>query len=119
MNTFQVVEAYKSLINVEQAFRNMKTVALEIRPMYHKTDERIKSHVFICMLSYYLLWHFNKALSTLHKENPKTYTFTFLIEIMKSLQKSKITMGDVSTYIVASPSASQEKIQYLVSSLVV
>ena len=54
MSATQAVENYKSLMKVEQAFRNMKTVGLEIRPIYHKTDERIKCHVFICMLAYYL-----------------------------------------------------------------
>ena len=53
MTAYEVVKNYKSLIKVEQAFRNMKMVHLEIRPIFHKTDERIKCHVFICMLAYY------------------------------------------------------------------
>ena len=116
LNTLEIVEAYKSLINVEQAFRNMKTVQLEIRPMYHKTDDRIKAHVFICMLSYYLLWHMNTALSGFYKENTKTYTHTHVIEIMKALQKSKMTIGEtgVSTYMIAQPTEIQKKIQNMV-----
>ena len=48
----EVVKTYKSLSVVEQAFRNLKTVSLEIRPVYHKKDERIRSHVFLCVLAY-------------------------------------------------------------------
>ena len=51
MTAAETVENYKRLMQVEQAFRNMKTVRLEIRPIYHKTDDRIKCHVFICMLA--------------------------------------------------------------------
>jgi transposase len=68
MDKREIVDAYKSLINVEVAFRNMKTVQLEIRPVYHRTEERIKAHVFICMLAYYLLWHMNKSLKPLYDD---------------------------------------------------
>jgi len=116
LNTLEVVEAYKSLINVEQAFRDMKTVQLEIRPVYHKTDARIKAHVFICMLAYYLLWHMNKALSGFYKENAKAYAHGHVIEVMKALQKCKMTMGDIEvpSYIIAQPTNAQKKIQELV-----
>jgi transposase len=50
LTAVETVTNYKNLMKVEQAFRNMKTVRLEIRPVYHKTDVRIKCHVFICML---------------------------------------------------------------------
>jgi transposase len=54
MSALETVKNYKSLIKVEQAFRNLKTAQLEMRPIYHKTDDRIKCHVFICMLAYYI-----------------------------------------------------------------
>jgi transposase len=57
MTKDQAVACYKGLSHVGQAFRNLKTVSLEMRPVYHKTDDRIRSHVFLCMLSYYLQWH--------------------------------------------------------------
>lgn len=57
MTKAQVVARYKSLGQVEQAFRNMKKVSLEMRPMHHKRDDRIRAHVFLCMLAYYLQWH--------------------------------------------------------------
>lgn len=114
MNIYEVVEAYKSLINVEQAFRNMKTVQLEIRPMYHKTDERIKAHVFICMLAYHLLWNMNKAMKPLYKD---TYCHSqdYIIETMKTLQKVKMSIGEIETYTIAEPTEFQKQIQSLLS----
>jgi transposase len=57
MSSKQVVHTYKSLALVEQAFRSLKTVALEIRPIYRQKDERIRSDVLLCVLAYYLYWH--------------------------------------------------------------
>jgi len=65
MDKDQVVSRYKSLSRVEQAFRNMKTVSLEMRPIHHKTDQRIRAHVFLCMLAYYLQWHLKQRLAPL------------------------------------------------------
>ena len=115
MTIFEIVEAYKSLINVEQAFRNIKTVQLEIRPVYHRTDERIKSHAFICMLAYYLLWHMNRALKPLYEdpEHPE-FTLDHVIETMKALQKLKLAVGSVITDTVAEPNEMQRHIQKLV-----
>ena len=62
MNSEQVVETYKSLAKVERAFRCLKTVDLSLRPIYHRNDDRIRSHVFICMLAYYVEWHLREKL---------------------------------------------------------
>lgn len=62
MNSEQVVETYKSLAKVERAFRCLKTVDLSLRPIYHRNDDRIRSHVFICMLAYYVEWHMREKL---------------------------------------------------------
>ena len=61
----QTVAAYKDLSQVEWAFRSLKTVDLQVRPIYHWKDERIKSHVFLCMLAYYVEWHLRRTLSEL------------------------------------------------------
>jgi transposase len=61
LSAVETVKSYKDLIKVEQAFRNLKTAALEIRPIFHKTDTRIKCHVFICMLAYYVMWHMRQS----------------------------------------------------------
>ena len=55
------VRAYKDLSKVERAFRCMKTVDLQIRPIYHWKEERIRAHVFLCMLAYYVEWHLRRA----------------------------------------------------------
>ena len=62
MDSDRVVENYKSLAKVERAFRCMKTVDLSLRPIYHRNDDRIRSHVFICMLAYYVEWHMREKL---------------------------------------------------------
>jgi hypothetical protein len=69
-----VVSAYKSLAEVERAFRSVKTVDLEVRPIHHRLAQRVRAHVFLCMLAYY--WPMRKALAPLlfddhDKENAK------------------------------------------------
>jgi transposase len=61
----QTVSAYKDLSQVEWAFRSLKSVDLKVRPIYHWKDDRIKSHVFLCMLAYYVEWHLRTALAEL------------------------------------------------------
>jgi transposase len=57
------VKAYKSLFLVEQAFRSFQTVDLKVRPIYHYTAQRVKAHVFLCMLAYYVEWHMRSRLA--------------------------------------------------------
>ena len=59
----QTVGAYKSLAQVERAFRCLKTVDLEIRPIYHWTEPRVRAHVLLCMLAYYVEFHMRRALA--------------------------------------------------------
>ncbi len=61
----QTVSAYKDLSQVEWAFRSLKSVDLQVRPIYHWKDDRIRAHVFLCMLAYYVEWHLRGALSEL------------------------------------------------------
>ena len=58
------VRAYKSLGQVEQAFRCMKSVDLRVRPIRHRNEAHVRAHIFLCMLAYYVEWHMRKALST-------------------------------------------------------
>ncbi len=51
------VRAYKRLSSVERAFRSLKTVDLKVRPVFHRTAPRVRAHVFLCMLAYYVEWH--------------------------------------------------------------
>jgi len=58
-----VVRTYKDLAKVERAFRCLKTVDLKVRPIYHRLDDRIRAHVFLCMMAYYVAWHMRRKLT--------------------------------------------------------
>jgi hypothetical protein len=63
LNAADTVRAYKSLARVERAFRSLKTVDLDIRPIFHWVSPRVRAHVFLCMLAYHLEWHMRQALA--------------------------------------------------------
>lgn len=63
MTAPETVRAYKSLSTVERAFRCMKTIDLKVRPIYHYSEDRVRSHVFLCMLAYYVEWHMRGSLA--------------------------------------------------------
>ncbi|MBK8526359.1 MAG: IS1634 family transposase [Rubrivivax sp.] len=56
------VAAYKSLSHVERAFRSIKTVDMQVRPVFHYSAQRVRAHVFLCMLAYYVEWHMRQRL---------------------------------------------------------
>lgn len=59
------VRAYKRLSSVERAFRSLKTVDLKVRPVFHRTEPRVRAHVFLCMLAWYVEWHMRRKLKPL------------------------------------------------------
>ena len=61
----QTVRAYKDLSKVEQAFRSLKSVDLKVRPIHHRRPDRVRAHVLLCMLAYYVEWHLRQALAPL------------------------------------------------------
>jgi transposase len=61
----QTVRRYKSLAAVERAFRSFKSVDLKVRPIYHRAADRVRAHVFLCLLAYYVEWHMRKRLAPL------------------------------------------------------
>ena len=61
MDAADVVRGYKRLTEVERAFRSLKTVDLQIRPIHHRLENRVRAHIFLCMLSYYVEWHLREA----------------------------------------------------------
>src|SRR4030095_505122 len=65
LGTDETVLAYKSLAQVERAFRSLKTVDLEIRPVHHRWAGRVRAHVFLCLLAYHVQWHMRQALAAL------------------------------------------------------
>ena len=61
MESADCVRHYKALANVERAFRTMKTIDLKIRPIHHRLAGRVRAHIFLCMLAYYVEWHMRQA----------------------------------------------------------
>ena len=61
MDSAEAVRSYKALAEVERAFRSMKTIDLHIRPIHHWLETRVRAHIFLCMLAYYVEWHMREA----------------------------------------------------------
>jgi transposase len=61
LSTEDTVRSYKLLSNVERAFRSLKTVDLKVRPIFHRLETRVRAHIFLCMLAYYVQWHMLEA----------------------------------------------------------
>ena len=61
MDAADCVRNYKALANVERAFRSLKTIDLKVRPIHHRTADRVRAHIFLCMLAYYVEWHMRQA----------------------------------------------------------
>lgn len=119
LNGDGVVHAYKSLGNVERAFRNLKTVQLEMRPVYHKTDDRIRAHVFLCMLAYYVQWHIQQRLQPLFDNDgsgaERRWTFAGIIECMRQRCRHTISIQDIQFQQDGGLTEEQQKITDLLS----
>jgi transposase len=63
LSSEQVVAGYKSLSGVERAFRSLKTVDLHVRPIHHRLPDRVRAHILLCMLAYYVEWHMRQLLA--------------------------------------------------------
>jgi transposase len=63
LSSQQVVASYKSLSGVERAFRSLKTVDLHVRPIHHRLPDRVRAHILLCMLAYYVEWQMRQVLA--------------------------------------------------------
>jgi transposase len=61
MEAAECVRNYKALAHVERAFRTLKTTDLKVRPIYHRVPDRVRAHLLLCMLAYYVEWHMREA----------------------------------------------------------
>jgi len=61
MDAADCVRNYKALANVERTFRSLKTIDLKVRPIHHRTADRVRAHIFPCMLALYVEWHMREA----------------------------------------------------------
>ena len=114
MDSPKVVESYKKLQMVVVAIRNLKTVLLEVRPVFHKTDERIRAHVFLCMLADHVQWHMKTRLQPLFDEDGKgkcrEWTFVNVIERLKAIRRDKRVTADSSFFQTTIPADDQQRI---------
>jgi len=115
MNKDETVANYMGLKHVEKAFRNLKTVVLEMRPIYHKTDQRIKAHIFLCFLAYYLLWHARQRLIPLftrkEEKQEKRWSIEIVIERLKSISSCQILVNGIKVkQTISKPDNEQSKI---------
>ena len=83
------VRAYKDLSHVERAFRCIKTVDLNVRPIFHRLDDRVRSHVFLCMLAYYVEWHMRPKLAPILFDDEEK-------ELAESLRESVVARAQRS-----------------------
>jgi transposase len=84
------VRSYKSLGRVERAFRCIKTVDLNVRPIYHWLEDRVRAHVLLCMLAYYLEWHMRQCLAPmLFDDADKQQAEALRTSVVAQAQRSK------------------------------
>lgn len=83
------VETYKKLSDVERAFRSYKTVDLKVRPIYHHLPDRVRAHVFLCMLAYYVEWHMRQKLAPMLFDDDD-------VETAEELRKSVVAPAERS-----------------------
>jgi hypothetical protein len=96
--TSDVVRVYKSLSQAERAFRSIKTVDLEIRPIHHRLSNRVRAHVLLCMLAYYLEWHMRQALAPiLFDDHQRAEAAAARSSIVAPAQRSKAARRKAAT----------------------
>jgi transposase len=92
------VRSYKSLSRVERAFRCIKTVDLNVRPVYHWLEDRVRAHVLLCMLAYYLEWHMRQCLAPmLFDDANKAEAETLRSSVVAQAQRSKTAVKKQTT----------------------
>ena len=93
-----VVASYKSLARVERAFRHIKTVDLQVRPVYHWLAHRVRAHVLLCMLAYYLEWHMRQLLAPmLFDDTDRAEAEAQRRSIVAPAQRSKVAVKKQTT----------------------
>jgi len=98
LGTSDVVRVYKSLSQAERAFRSIKTVDLEIRPIHHRLSDRVRAHVLLCMLAYYLEWHMRQALAPiLFDDHQRAEAAAARSSIVAPAQRSKAARRKAAT----------------------
>jgi hypothetical protein len=114
MTAEDLVASYKKLRFVETAFRNLKTVQLEMRPVFHKTDDRIRAHVFLCVLAYYLQWHAKQRLQPLFDDDGigkhREWTLENIIQRLMAIRRDKVSLAGAEFLQTTAPDEEQQHI---------
>jgi hypothetical protein len=94
----ETVRSYKSLARLERAFRCIKTVDLHVQPVYHWLEGRVRAHVFLCMLAYYLEWHMRRSLAPmLFDDTDKEAAEALRSSVVAQAQRSKAAVKKQTT----------------------
>ena len=89
LSSQEVVASYKSLSGVERAFRSLKTVDLQVRPIHHRLPDRVRAHILLCMLAYYVEWHMRQLLAPiLFDDDDKAQAQAARVSIVAPAQRS-------------------------------
>ena len=92
----EAVRAYKGLSRAERAFRSLKTIDLKVRPIFHWVSDRVKSHVLLCMLAYYVEWHIRAALAPmLFEDHDRAGAEALRESVVAPAQRSLITLRKI------------------------
>ena len=92
------VKSYKSLSLVERAIRSIKTVNLQVRPVYHWLADRVRAHVFLCMLGYYLEWHMRQRLAPmLYDDDDKEAAEALRASVVAKAERSPAAVAKQTT----------------------
>ena len=98
MNAEDAVSTYKRLAEVERAFRSIKTVDLKVRPVFHHLADRVRAHVFLCMLAYYVEWHMKESLAPLlFKDEDREVAKKERISVVAKAKRSKKALRKAQT----------------------
>jgi transposase len=93
----QVVASYKSLSGVERAFRSLKTVDLHVRPIHHRLPDRVRAHILLCMLAYYVEWHMRQLLAPLlFDDHDKPQARAARASVVAPAQRSAVALRKAS-----------------------
>ena len=94
----QTVRAYKDLSAVERAFRCLKTVDLKVRPIFHRSADRVRAHVLLCMLAYYVEWHLRARLKPVLFDDEDRASVVAPAEVSDSANdKARTLLDDLAT----------------------
>jgi hypothetical protein len=102
LGTDEAVRNYKRLAEVEQAFRSFKSVDLKVRPIHHRLEERVRAHILLCMLAYYVEWHMRQALAPLlFDDDDPTAAEAARTSVVAPAQRSPRALHKASTKLTA------------------